>query len=339
MQIKTVVATPCPSSGAKPSRAWLGASRQIQVSEDASRGDEIADRVRVAVKVCSPGRVSSSLPGASALANGARAKEIEILDKPIETSERRRGIQSVEIGLRVLSAVAAQPGPSTLSSIAQRADLSSSQTHRYLQSLIASGVVKQESKSSLYDLDAGAIRLGLSALSRMDVFALADEVFQELARSTGHTYLIAVWGDSGPTIIRWFNGRPPVITSLAIGSVLPLLQSATGRVFHAFGDEYQTQARAVAEAKAMGRKVSEFTDQRNETRRNLSAKVEGDLIPGLRAVAAPVFDLQGRLTIVASLLANSADSPSEMDGEARDRLLGACRELTVSLGGTWPSAD
>src|SRR5829696_5735542 len=144
---------------------------------------------------------------------------------------RSRGIQSVETGLHLLAALAACGGPVPLSAVAQRAGVSPSQAHRYLSSLMAAGMAKQDPSSGLYDLDAGAIRLGLAALARLDVFARADATFMEFARATGRTCLLAVWGDAGATVVRWYPGNPPVITSLAIGSVMPLLRSATGRVF------------------------------------------------------------------------------------------------------------
>ena len=255
------------------------------------------------------------------------------VEKP--RGEKRRGIQSVGIGLRVLTAVAAQSGAASLSAIAQASDLSASQAHRYLSSLMAAGMVKQEQRSGLYDLDAGAIRIGLAALARLDVFKLADEVFSEFARTSGRTCLVAIWGDAGPTIIRWFDGSPPVITSLAIGSVLPLLRSATGRVFFAFADPAQIDRLAADTIEAERASVPGFEALRAETRRRVTASVEGDVIPGLRAIAAPVFDLQGRLVLVASALANEA-RPIGDDAAAAALLLSACRSLTEALGGTWP---
>ena len=59
-------------------------------------------------------------------------------------SVRRRGIQSVEIGMRVLTALASLPGPAALSAVAQAAGLSASQTHRYLSSLITAGLARQQ---------------------------------------------------------------------------------------------------------------------------------------------------------------------------------------------------
>ncbi len=245
---------------------------------------------------------------------------------------RRRGIQSVEIGMRVLTALAAQPGPAALSAIAHGAGLSASQAHRYLSSLIAAGLARQEAATGLYDLDAGAIRIGLAALARLDIFAAADATFAAFARETGRTCLLAVWGDMGPTVVRWFAGNPPVITSLAVGSIMPLLRSATGQTFFAFGDPVTMDAHA-------GREPGPALDLpalRARVRKACSARVQGDLIPGLRAVGAPVFDLQGRLALVATTFANGA-ADQAADAQTEAALTAACRRLTETLGGRWPA--
>ena len=221
-----------------------------------------------------------------------------------------------------------------MSTIALHADLSPSQAHRYLASLIAAGMVRQEIRSGLYDLDSGAIRIGLSALTRLDLFAMADQTFSAFARETGRTCLIAVWGTAGPTIVRWFPGYPPVITSLAIGSTLPLRHSATGHVFLAFGDP----GSVALHAEATGRDDAEEEMIRARVRRTLSARVAGDLIPGLRAMSVPVFDLQGRLSLVATALATSAFDPAE-DEATTAALITACRSLTQALGGPWPAGE
>ena len=253
------------------------------------------------------------------------------------SGDKRRGIQSVEIGLRVLSAVAQPREPSSLSAIAQNSGLSASQAHRYLSSLMASGMVKQEGRSGQYDLDFGAIQIGLAALARIDPFALADDAFRLLSRDTKRTHLVAVWGEGGPVIVRWFPGDPPVVTSLAIGSTLPVLQSATGRIFFAFAEGALIRDRVKKEARRIGRPVGEFAPLREEILKEMIAHVEGDLIPGLRAVAAPVFDLQGRLVFAVSSIAN-ANFAEEEDESAKHALLEACRSLTESLGGRWPEA-
>lgn len=248
---------------------------------------------------------------------------------------KRRGIQSVEIGLRVLTAVSQSPGPSTLSAIAQLSGLSASQAHRYLASLMASGMVKQESRSGKYDLDFGAIKIGLAALSRIEPFALADEAIKDFSGKCGWTCLLAVWSENGPVVVRWYPGNPPVVTSLAIGSVLPVLQSATGRVFLSFSDQSDVLERAKLEAERSEMSIPEVTILQRTVKASQISLVSGDLIPGLRAAAAPVFDLQGRLTFTVSAIANS-NIPIEHDKHTHSLLIETCRSLTESLGGLWP---
>ncbi|ACL56622.1 IclR family transcriptional regulator [Methylobacterium nodulans] len=271
-----------------------------------------------------------------------KAKRSRPHGSPARAGERadaqRRGIQSMETGLHLLASLAACGGPVPLSAVAQRAGVSPSQAHRYLSSLMAAGMAKQDPGTGFYDLDAGAIRLGLAALARIDVFARADVTFMDFARATGRTCLLAVWGDAGATVVRWYPGTPPVITSLAIGSVMPLLRSATGRVFLAFGDReaMDAEARRAREADRADAPI-DLEAIRREVRAAGGAQVDNTLIPGLRAAAAPVFDLQGRLAVVATAMASSAFDPTG-DAAAVAALHAACRDVTEAIGGRWPGA-
>ena len=71
-------------------------------------------------------------------------------------------------------------------------------------------------------------------------------------------------------------------------------------------------------------------------RRDMIGRVDGDLIPGLRVVSAPVFDLQGRMVLAITSIASPAID-REGDAEAEAALIAACRDLTLSLGGRWPA--
>lgn len=249
---------------------------------------------------------------------------------------RARGIQSLETGLSVLFALAAGKGPTALSALAKSVSLPPSQVHRHLASLIAAGMVKQNEMSGRYDLGPGAMRLGLAALARLDIFREADEVFSALARDTGNTSLVSVWGEHGPTIVRWYAGDPPVITPLYIGSTLPILQSAIGRVFFAFGHRATMDKAAKRELEKTRLKIR-LPELRDEVIAERGSTIESTMIPGLSAFAAPVFDLQGNLVLVAAsvVLATSVDK----DGYRRmtDALHEGCRTVTEAIGGRWIS--
>lgn len=226
--------------------------------------------------------------------------------------------------------------PSSLSEIAKASGLSVSQAHRYLASFVNTGFLRQDSVSLEYDLHAGALRLGLAAMARMDVFEAAGRVAQMLVAQTGRTVLLAVWAEQGPTVVRWYPGDPPIYTTLAIGSRLPLTRSATGHVFLTFQQASFTAKMRAAEVQSdQAAKGLDFGAIASRVRRDFYAEVDSTIIPGLRACAAPVFNLQGDLALVISTIASASFDPAR-DEQARPKLIEAARELTLSLGGRWP---
>ena len=247
----------------------------------------------------------------------------------------RRGIQSVNIGFRVLAALATEPEAATLGAVAKRSNLSASQTHRYLASLVASGMARQDPSSGRYELGAQAIQIGLAALARTDVFAQTDPAIAAFTRETGRTALVAAPGPLGPTIVRWYAGRTPVTTSLSVGSMLPLLGSATGHVFLSFMSTEEMTGAVERE-----RKVNKSTGNpdaiRKKVRAEMSASVDEMLIPGLRAVAVPVLDIQERAALVVTVMATAAFERRD-DKAIVEKLKNICAELTGKIGGRWPA--
>ncbi len=235
----------------------------------------------------------------------------------------------------VLASLAAGRGAQSLSTIGGHAGISASQTHRYLQSLIAAGMAVQDS-SGRYDLGPSAISVGIAALARLDVFARAEQAMSRFTSETGRTGILSVWGEAGAVVVRWFPGTPPVYSSLALGAVLPLLHSATGHVFLTFLAAEHTDA-VLRRERASDHAVLaiDVPRIRNEVRLRLLCEGAPALVPGMRAMAAPVFNLQGSLALVASAIATSAFAVEEDEAVAQ-RLLAACRMATEAAGGVWP---
>jgi len=253
-------------------------------------------------------------------------------------AEKRGGIQSVGTGLRVLRALAAMAAPAGLGVVAKACGLSAPQTHRYLVSLIEAGMARQDPGDGRYDLGPGVLELALGALSRVDAFREADRALARFREETGRTVQLAALGPHGPVIVRWFMGSPPVVTALAVGSRLPLLRSATGHIFLAFRDRPET-ARLVEDevAAASGLADIDVDALADQVRKDGVSSVSETLIPGLRASAVPIFDLQGRAVLVATLLANADISPPD-DAAALDALKLVCAAITRSIGGP-PQGD
>jgi DNA-binding IclR family transcriptional regulator len=248
---------------------------------------------------------------------------------------KRRGINSVEQGVAVLQAVVELKKASTLKEIAERAGMESSQTHRYVSSLVNCGMLRQDGATGRYDLGPTALRTGIAALSRTDALTRAEEAARDFAKSSGATTLLSVWGSNGPTIIRWNPGTPPVYTMLTIGSVLSLTSSSTGRVFMAFMPETYLTSLLVAEGHKLPlTKNPKLVKDRQRIRASFMCDIDSRLVPGLRVIAAPILGVGDQL--IATVTGFVPDSvPRELDEGYHKGLLAACARATSDLGGTW----
>ena len=249
---------------------------------------------------------------------------------------KRRGINSVETGIRVLEVLVTMQKPATLKSIAEASGLDSSQAHRYLSSLVNSGMIRQDAESGLYEIGAKALQIGMAALASLDPISEISEGAREIAQQHGHTCMLSVWSGNGPIVIRWYAGRPPVHSTLEIGSVLPLSTSATGMTFMSYLEANYIDPRLAAEGwKVPLEENHELVELRATVRNSCLASVDSSMIPGLRAYAAPVFGIHNSLLAVLTVVASEAIQKSD-DGHMKKNLLETCEDLTIRLGGAWP---
>lgn len=229
-------------------------------------------------------------------------------------SGRVQGIQSVEIGFSVLDVLTDNPGPLTLGEVARRSGLSLSQTRRYLVSLVRCGLATQDDATGLYDLGSRALRIGLAALARVEAIDLASAALKELVARTLEGGTLTVWGDGGPTVVRWFRGGGIGVTSLGLGTVFPLFASATGHVFLTYLTESNTRARLERElgakflASPKGRAAVDGI--RAKVRKSGFGWLKGHFVENIRGAAAPVFDSQGELVAVLAIAGPDANGPN-----------------------------
>ena len=267
-----------------------------------------------------------------------------------ENGDPRAGIQSVEVGFELLSALSDAPGALMLRDLAAAAGMSAAKAHRYLVSFQRMGLVMQDPVSTRYDLGPAALRLGLASLSRIDAVKLARERLPQLLTETGHTLAIAVWGNQGPTMVHWLEATQTVPVTLRLGDVMPLLTSATGRCFATFtgpeGRDGQRIAPMIRDELARMKKlpptglplVDVPQNQHDvqavlaETRQHGLGRVVHSLLPGVGGFCAPVFDAQGRLAMGLVVLGSVATLDTRWDSAPAAALLRCALQLSADLG-------
>jgi DNA-binding IclR family transcriptional regulator len=226
-----------------------------------------------------------------------------------------------------------------LKDIAKNANVHPAKAHRYMVSFIRKGYVAQDA-SGLYRLGQNALRVGLSCLSQMDAVRLATPFLDELCAEVEESVLAAVWGNFGPTVVLWRDSLRPVSVNIRAGSVMPMLSSATGRVFTSFADERLADPLIAAELEEkkkirdphFPRSMDEVTQMRNEVRQAGVGTVTGDLRQGVNAVSAPVFNHEGKIVLAIAALGNERTFDASKDGKPAQAVLRVCAALSSELG-------
>ncbi len=259
-------------------------------------------------------------------------------EKRTEQGDDRFGVQTVDIGARVLSALAKLGGAASLADLARSTGLPRAKLHRYLVSLSRTEYVEQDGATAEYRLGAEALRVGLVALQRVDVVDLATPFIRGLAEQFDQTTLLAVWGTAGPTVIRWVESQEVVTVNVRVGSVLPLSRSATGRVFAAYMPPRTVQPWIKREAASneMGfpqlATVAAINKVIDETRAIGLGHVQGTMLSGILSLSAPVFNAQAELCAAITMLGPTGAFDDRPGGAIATALKAAALQLSRRLG-------
>ncbi|KAI3594440.1 Transcriptional regulator, IclR family [Cupriavidus sp. U2] len=253
---------------------------------------------------------------------------------------KRAGIQSIEVGFRLLQALAASPRAMMLRDLAAAAGMSPAKAHRYLVSFQRLGAVTQDAVSQRYDLGPFALQLGLAGLNRLDPVRKARPILSQLRDEIDQTAGIAVWGNHGPTIVHWEESSHPVSVSLRLGDVMPLLNSATGRLYGAYLSRRQTlplierelATRGNAALPDMPASLADYDAICADVRKRGAARTRGGVLPGINAISTPVFDANGHLAMALIVLGAQSVFDAEWGGAVDRRVRDIARQISSELG-------
>jgi DNA-binding IclR family transcriptional regulator len=231
-------------------------------------------------------------------------------------------VQSAEVALGLLRVLVEARKPMMLRDLAEGARMPPAKAHRYLVSLAREGYVEQEGAGGVYDLGPYALELALACLARIDYVRIASDALHELCRRVDETAVLAAWGNRGPVFVRWEEPSHPVATNVRVGSVIPVLASASGRVFASFLPPEIVDPFIADELKVIGRSRNakrpgsraEVDTLLAKVRRDGLSRVTGDMLSGVNAISAPVFDHRRRVVLAITVLGDAGRFDSSRNG-------------------------
>ncbi|PVZ83468.1 IclR family transcriptional regulator [Serratia sp. S1B] len=245
------------------------------------------------------------------------------------------GVQSLEVGLTVLDALISHRMPMMLKELAEKLSMHPSKVHRYVVSLVRMNYAKQLDDGR-YALGNQAWRLGLSCIQRTDVIQAAQPLILELQRKIECGLQISKWTSQGPLIVQFIEPDQPVSVITRVGSIMPLLNSATGRAYSTFMAENIVRPLLEQEwqqKQAQGQSVypanwAEFQEMKHRIIQTGVATVSGDMLAGVNSFCVPIFNIHGEIEFCITALGTDTTLPMDFENKKVIALKETAKALT-----------
>ncbi len=258
-------------------------------------------------------------------------------------NDGRRSIQSVEVGFPLLAALVDAARPLTLRDLASAAGMTSAKAHPYLVSFTRVGLVQQDSVSGHYELGPFALQMGLVSLQRLDPVRIALPEVAQLQAGIGHTVGLAVLGSHGPTMVHITEASYPVHVNMRQGTVMSMLNTATGLVFAAWlpakvaahyiaREENDTAVTSTLAQPLKSASPAHLQAILADIRVQGMTRAVGNPLPGVDALSVPVFDHAGKLVLAITAIGPSGLFDVSSNGSIAQPLQTCAQEISRKLG-------
>lgn len=185
-----------------------------------------------------------------------------------------------------------------ISDLSQRLMMSKATTYRFLQTMKTLGYVTQEDEADKYSLTLKLFELGAKSLEHVDLISLADKEMRIISEQTNEALHLGALDDDAIIYIHKIDSNYNLRMQSRIGRRNPLYSTAIGKVLLAEREEtfIRDTLSSVDFVKHTERTV-ENTDQLLSeliiVKEQHFAEDNQEQEPGLRCIAAPIYDRFG----------------------------------------------
>jgi DNA-binding IclR family transcriptional regulator len=254
----------------------------------------------------------------------------------IETKNSNTTNQSTVAAFAILEEMAQYSEPARVTDIAHALGMPRTRVFRYLQTLLQMGYVRQDPATDRYGLTLKLFHLGQAIADGTQLTSVARPVMARLRDTVGQTVTLSIPEDDGMRVIDIVRVETPVQIVTKPGAVLSLHASAQGKVALAWGNpKYRARieaAFAAQDAELQGRDTKWLDSEIAHARTTGWAVAPEETLPGVNAIAAPIFDIEGRMIATITIVASVMHLTPEPAAHFITQVLQAAREISTDLG-------
>lgn len=211
-----------------------------------------------------------------------------------DTNSEIKTVRAVERAVDVLMCFTRDRHTLSVTDLQRSLSLSRPTLYRLLQTLEGKGLIRSFGDPQRFQLAHGAIELGNAALAPIDVARVGQRHLRALWEATDETVALMVPVSGGVKVcVQEIQSRQPLVFQRGAGFTEPNTVGASGKAMLAFmgKDEIEAALRDLENSDDREALRLELAD----VRRNGYRISTGEIIEGAVAIAAPVFDHDGRV--------------------------------------------
>ncbi|MGD8302761.1 MAG: IclR family transcriptional regulator [Desulfobacterales bacterium] len=252
---------------------------------------------------------------------------------------KKYGAPSVKKAFAILSAISASSQGLGVSELANNLKMAKSTVHGMTSALEELGAVMRDPSTKKYKLGFTLLEIGRSAYTQIDLQTSARPVMENLMEKTQTSVFLGILNWDHVTILDIVESSQDLKITAPIGTTIPMLAGAVGKVFLASMD--REQARKIVESKGLPR----FTDnsildtasyfrELNQVSEQGFAVDDEEYILGVRAVAAPLMglgQLRSAIWIVGFKASLDENKMQTLTGETHQAAVEISRRIQQQL--------
>jgi IclR family KDG regulon transcriptional repressor len=195
----------------------------------------------------------------------------------------------------ILGVIADESSDIAITEVAEKVKLHKSTTHRLIMMLEASRFVERNEQTGRYSIGSRVIELGLSALNRLDLYALSKPRLRDLVEESEETAHLGIIQGPEIVLLSTVETKQSLRTSNTPGTRAPAHCSSIGKSILAFmpPSELDSFLRKYALAPYTRNTITSaarFRDEIDKTRKRGYGIDNEEAEEGLRCIGAPVLN-------------------------------------------------
>lgn len=241
-------------------------------------------------------------------------------------------VKTVDRLVRIIESFSASDPAWTLTALSEHLGLPKSTLHRFLSSLEAHGILRQDRESKRWLLGYRLFVWGSRAEQSTPWQEIAKPIMQELVADTGETALLTVYASQEVLCLDKIESRHPVRLALDPGSARPTHAGASSKALMAYLQPSEIDA--IVREKGLPRLCENTITNPEELKSELSrireqgyATSYHETDPGAWGVATPIRDWSGK--VVAAI--GVAGPDSRFSEELAQRYASLCKAAAARI--------